>query len=61
MSIKILNRMTLIGTTPDSFTRALWKFYQQSYLVAKQEEYEGNAEFFAYEVFVILAGFFNMQ
>jgi hypothetical protein len=25
--------------TSDSSTRALWKFYQQSHLVAKQEEH----------------------
>jgi hypothetical protein len=32
--------------TPDSSTVALWQFYQQSSLVAKQEDAgEGNAEF----------------
>jgi hypothetical protein len=28
------------GKTPESSTRALWKSYQQSYLVEKQEELE---------------------
>jgi hypothetical protein len=28
----------LTGETPDSFTRALWQFYEQSNLVTKQEE-----------------------
>jgi hypothetical protein len=26
------------GKTPDSSTRAVWQSYQQSYLVARQEE-----------------------
>jgi len=30
--------MISTGETPDSSTRALWKSYQQSHLVAKQEE-----------------------
>jgi hypothetical protein len=34
------------GKTPDSFTRALWKSYQQIHLVAKQEVLdEGSDEF----------------
>jgi hypothetical protein len=34
------------GGTPDSFTRALWQFYQQSHLVANQENLGiGNDEF----------------
>jgi hypothetical protein len=31
---------------PDSSTRALWQFYQQSHLVVKEEEHgKGNVEF----------------
>jgi hypothetical protein len=30
------------GKTPDSFSRALWQFYQPSRLVANHEEFEGS-------------------
>jgi hypothetical protein len=37
--------MISTGETPDSSTRALWKFYQQSHLVAKRKEHgEGRRE-----------------
>jgi hypothetical protein len=41
------------GKTPDSSTRALWKFYQQSLLVVNQREFgEGNDEFNLRSIFV---------
>jgi hypothetical protein len=44
------------ATTPDSSTSALWQFYQDSYLVGKQEEMN-----LAYAIFLsYFEGFFNM-
>jgi hypothetical protein len=47
MSMENHGGMILTGKTPGLTTRAPWKFYQQSYLVEKQEEHGNvNAEFY---------------
>jgi hypothetical protein len=52
MSMDSHNGMISTGKTPDSSTTALWKFYQRSYLVTKQEEHgEGNTEFCLQSIF----------
>jgi hypothetical protein len=51
MSMENHGGMISIGEIPDSSTRALWEFYQNSHLVTKQEETAKEMNF-AYEISV---------
>jgi hypothetical protein len=47
--------------TPDSSTRTLWQSYQQSHVVAEQDELVMEIMNLAYEIFIsYFNGFFNM-
>jgi hypothetical protein len=48
--------------TPHSSTRALWQFFQQGHLVAKQKELAYEMMNLAYEIFLsYFEGFFNIS
>jgi hypothetical protein len=52
MSLENNGGMMSTEEIPDSFTRALWKSYQRTHLVANQEELGEGSEFILLSIFV---------